>query len=80
MSEQEVQRIVMGKGQQELPPLPSNSNSFWKDGQVVSQEVQPFRDCDHYFISKPDAIECKICHLGLPGLKAQDGKLLKLRR
>jgi hypothetical protein len=80
MNEQDVQRIVLERGQQELPPLPSNNSSFWKDGQVISQEVQPFKECDHYFIDKPDAVECKICHLGLPGLKAQDGKLLRPRR
>jgi hypothetical protein len=70
----------MENGQRELPPLPPNNSSFWKGGQVISQEVQPFRECQHNFIDKPDGVECETCHLGLPGLKAQDGKLLSPKR
>ena len=81
-TEYEVQREVLarGDGKRELPPLPSNNSNFWKEAEVTSEEVKPFRECEHYFIDKPDGIECEICHLGLPGLEAQDGKLLSPRR
>lgn len=81
-NEYEVQRKVMeyGQGHRELPPLPPNNSGFWKGAEVITEEVQPFKECDHYFIDKPGAVECKFCHLGLPGLQAQDGKLLRPRR
>lgn len=73
--QQKIQRI--GQGHRELPSLPSNGNNFWREAKVITEEVRPFKECEHYFENNPIGAECKFCHLGLPGLLAQEGKLQK---
>lgn len=52
------------------------SRDFWEQNEVVRNEVQEFKKCDHYFEQKAQEAICKKCHSGLIGyFEIKDGKL-----
>jgi len=54
----------------------TKSREFWGANEIVREKPDPFKKCNHYFIPKPGAAECKKCSFGLMGVfEVQKGKL-----
>jgi hypothetical protein len=49
---------------------------FWSKAKLIREELDDFRNCDHYFISKTPGVECKNCHVGfISFFEIRNGKL-----
>lgn len=46
-----------------LPDLPPSNWSFWDGADKHSKEEQ-YKECNHFFIRKGWATECRKCHIG----------------
>ncbi len=52
------------------------AGDFWKDNQLIKEEVKDFKQCAHKFEVKPGGAKCTKCHFGLIGhLDIRDGDL-----
>lgn len=54
----------------------TRSRSFWGDNEIIREIPKKFKECNHKFIKKPNAAECKKCNFGLIGnFEIKKGKL-----
>ena len=54
----------------------TRTRDFWGDNEIISEKLDPFKKCDHYFVSKPNSAECEKCSFGLIGFfEVKKGKL-----
>lgn len=52
------------------------SRDFWKNAEIIREEVGLDRKCIHEFEATPDGAQCIKCHFGLSGvLQVKEGKL-----
>jgi hypothetical protein len=48
----------------------------WDKNQIVREEPEDFKKCEHFFIQNAQGVQCKKCNMGLVGyFEIQNGKL-----